>query len=220
MCGRYFLSKDFRELVQQLFRQMGVAGETARPDLFEARDVFPSQRPPVICGQTSGLLATPMTWGFTNPARSGLLINARSESVWTKPTFADSMAERRCLIPVSGFYEWDSHKTRYRFCSSDSGLLLLAGIWRMEPAETSGFAAAGRGTDAGRTGEEGARRFTILTTAANDSMIKVHDRMPVTVDRKDAAAWILDDEAARAILGRKQPELTASVDDGQLSMDL
>ena len=198
MCGRYFLSKDFRELVQQLFRQMGVAGETARPDLFEARDVFPSQRPPVICGQTSGLLATPMTWGFTNPARSGLLINARSESVWTKPTFADSVAERRCLIPASGFYEWDRYKARFRFTDPTNELLLLAGIYHEE---------------------QGKPHYTILTTQANESMQRVHDRMPVMISREEITPWLNDNERLTGFLERPQIQLRCEQDSGQMRMD-
>ena len=140
-----------------------------------------------------------MTWGFTNPVKKGLIINARAETAREKVTFADSVAKRRCVIPASGFYEWDPYKARYRFTSPEGGLLLLAGFYRRE---------------------QGVPRFTILTTEANDSMIKVHDRMPVMISREEIRPWIGDDAKLPDFLSRKQVSLVCEQDSGQIRFQI
>ena len=67
--------------------------------------------------------------------------------------------------------------------------------------------------------EHGADRYTILTTEANDSMIRVHDRMPVMISRDEIRLWIYDDAKFPELLERKQPELTCEQDSGQIRMD-
>ena len=123
-------------------------------------------------------------------------INARAETAREKITFADSIARRRCVIPASGFYEWDPHKAKFRFTSEDGGLLLLAGFYREE---------------------QGVPRYTILTTEANGSMIKVHDRMPVMIGRDEIRPWIEDDTKLPDFLGREQKPLVCEQESGQIS---
>lgn len=166
------------------------------------RDIRPSQAGAVLHnaatdggGQNGVLVASEMFWGFSNPAKKGLIINARAETAREKRTFADSIAKRRCVIPASGFYEWDPYKARYRFTSPEGGLLLLAGFYRKE---------------------QGVPRFTILTTEANDSMIEVHDRMPVMIGREEIRPWIGDDARLSDFLSREQMELACEQDSGQI----
>ncbi|MBQ1407217.1 MAG: SOS response-associated peptidase family protein, partial [Eubacterium sp.] len=83
--------------------------------------------------------------------------------------------------------------------SDDGELLLLAGIFREEPD---------------------GRKYTILTTDANDSMRPVHSRMPVIVRPEEIRTWILDDSAYPAILHREQAPLVRESDDGQMMLDL
>lgn len=100
--------------------------------------------------------------------------NARSETVWEKPTFRDLIPDyrRRCLVPVTGFWEWDSRKVRHLIRPRDpNGLFYIAGIhshWtRLEKGSIWCFA--------------------LLTVDSNKAVAKVHDRMPVILDHK--AAW-------------------------------
>ena len=167
------------------------------------RDVCPSQASVVIHGSSrrdgadNGVIGvSEMVWGFSNPVRKGLIINARAETAREKVTFSDSIARRRCVIPASGFYEWDLHKAKFRFTSPEGGLLLLAGFYREE---------------------QGVPRYTILTTEANDSMIKVHDRMPVMIGRDEIRPWIEDDAKLTDFLGRVQAPLTCEQESGQIS---
>ena len=165
--------------------------ETAR------RDICPSQSAVIIHGVKDDVIgASEMVWGFSNPVKKGLIINARAETAREKKTFADSIAKRRCVIPASGFYEWDPLKARFRFTSPDGGLLLLAGFYRKE---------------------QGVPRYTILTTEANDSMIKIHDRMPVMIGRDEIRPWIRDDAKLADFLSREQAPLLCEQDSGQIS---
>lgn len=104
--------------------------------------------------------------------------NARSETVHEKPSFKAAFKSRRCLIPASGFYEWDKlGKARqpYYMSRSDGRSMALAGLWE---------AWADR-----RTGEV-LESCTILTTSANQTLGRIHDRMPVILEQHDCGLWL------------------------------
>ncbi len=203
MCCRYYY-EDFEIELRELMKAEMVVKLTELPSAETGRrDIYPSQASVVIHGEDrrntnmDGMLgASEMVWGFSNPVKKGLIINARAETAREKITFADSIARRRCVIPASGFYEWDQHKARFRFTSPDGGLILLAGFYREE---------------------QGIPRYTILTTEANSSMIKVHDRMPVMIGRSEIRPWIEDDARLPDFLGRGQSPLLCEQDSGQIS---
>lgn len=162
------------------------------------RDVRPSDASAVIFRNGGGLSAAGMRWGFSNPYSNGLIINARSETACEKNLFRDSVMKRRCIIPASGFYEWDAYKARFRFTLPEGGLILMAGFWHEE---------------------QGTPRYTILTTDANESMRPVHDRMPVMIGREEIRAWITEDEKVPEFLERPQVRLVREQDSGQIRMD-
>lgn len=203
MCCRYYY-EDFEIELRELMKAEMVVKLSDLPSIGSARrDICPSQSAVVIHGdvqrkdtQDDVIGASEMVWGFSNPVRKGLIINARAETAREKITFADSIARRRCVIPASGFYEWDSHKAKFRFTSPKGGLLLLAGFYREE---------------------QGIPRYTVLTTEANGSMIKVHDRMPVMISRDEIRPWIGDDARLPDFLNREQSPLTCEQESGQIS---
>lgn len=101
--------------------------------------------------------------------RKTIHINARSESVATKPAFRDSFARRRCLIPADGFYEWQRHEDGTKqpfFITEQTGPMAFAGLWTRwrDPAT-----------------EERVLTCTIITTAASEAVEPVHGRMPVAL---------------------------------------
>ena len=71
-----------------------------------------------------------MSWGFRQFTGSGLIINARAESVIDKPMFRDSILQRRCVIPASWFYEWNRKKEKVTFKQEDSSILFMAGFYQ------------------------------------------------------------------------------------------
>lgn len=136
----------------------------------------------------SPLTAEFLKWGFPGFDRGKLLINARAESVKERPTFADSYAQRRCVLPAAGFYEWDKKKEKVTFTVPGSRILYLAGIFRPYGDEL---------------------RFVVLTREANASMAPVHDRMPLILSGEEVLPWVTDAERAGDILAKKLPMLKA-----------
>ena len=197
MCCRFYTGGDFREKLNTILKDEGISA--ADPVYSGAgRDVFPSDASTAICGKGSRLILADMRWGFSNPYRKGLIINARSETARDKNLFSDSIMNRRCVIPASGFYEWDRYKARFRFTRPDDGLIFLAGFWREE---------------------EGGPRYTILTTDANSSMLPVHDRMPVMIGRDEIRPWIKDSGRLSEFLDRPQIRLVREQESGQIRME-
>lgn len=199
MCGRFVIGGDFQDKLNELIAAEGII-YSGLPYQESGQDVFPSESSLVIHTGDRKLLAGEMLWGFSNPYRKGLIINARAETVREKNLFADSIMNRRCLIPASGFYEWDPYKARFRFSHPDDELLLLAGIYHEEHGAP-------------------APHYTILTTQANESMIPVHDRMPVIISRDEIHPWLNDNEKLSDFLERPQLQLVCEQDSGQIRMD-
>lgn len=226
MCGRFYVGGDFRDKLNEMMRSAGIipaespylADLAGIKELSAGQDVFPSNGSLVICSAgslstgsfgTGGsvgdaredngrLVAANMKWGFANPYKKGLIINARAETVRDKNLFADGIRNHRCIIPASGFYEWDAYKARFRFTVPGGKLLLLAGIFHEEQGEP---------------------HYTILTTEANDSMKPVHDRMPVMIAQEEIDSWINDNNKLADFLERPQVMLEREQDAGQIRMD-
>ena len=209
MCGKYYADREFIPHLSSLFKDIGIVPDNELREEWEkvllddgrdtAADISPTDSAVVISSSEDGLTASKMKWGFRDPYHDTLVINARSESAAEKQMFAESMRERRCVIPASGYYEWDRSKSRFRFRRQDGGLVLLAGIYRNELAEP---------------------HFTILTTEANDCMKPVHPRMPAALRPEEIRDWITDTASADAFLIRRQEELDRVQDSGQIAMDL
>ena len=210
MCGKYYADREFIPRLSELFKDENIipdpelreewrkvlTDEEGQDDGF---DVNPTDSAVTISASESGIRASKMKWGFRDPYHNSLVINARSETAPEKQMFAESMRDRRCIIPASGYYEWDSARARYRFSRPDGGLVLLAGFYRKE------------------TGED---HYTILTTEANECMASVHPRMPVTIEKYEIRDWLEDEGFAREALTRKQSGLEKVQDAGQISMDI
>ena len=126
----------------------------------------------------------PMRWGlvpswWTKPLKEMRLatFNARAETVATKPMFRDSFKKRRCLIPASGYYEWQDApggKQPYYFTRRDGQVMTIGGLWS-------------RWTDKA-TGED-LKSCTMVITEPNELAADVHDRMPVILEAKDFEQW-------------------------------
>ena len=123
-------------------------------------------------------------------------INARSETAATKATFKESLAQRRCLIPADGFYEWQAKekgKLPHYIYNKDGSPLALAGLWSSWKDPETG---------------ERLRTCTILTGEPNDLVSPIHDRMPVVLPPEVWSDWLdreLADPAAAAELLRVYP---------------
>lgn len=160
-------------------------------------DVRPSDPAMIITGRKDVMHAEQMRWGFKSYQNNQLLINARSESALQKVSFRDSVSRRRCIIPAKHFYEWDGQKNKVTFSWNESPVLYMAGFYNQFDGED---------------------RFIILTTAANDSMKKVHDRMPLLLPKEQIEDWIYNDEMVDKYLKTEPPMLTSYREYEQMSL--
>lgn len=120
---------------------------------------------------------------------AGRLINARAETVMTKPSFRSAFKHRRCLIPATGFYEWrrdGNLKQPFHIHRPNDGLFCFAGLW-----------------ECWEKGEQPIQSTTIITTAANALMRPIHDRMPAILPPDLFSVWLdseIDPKVAHSFL--------------------
>ena len=187
MCGRAFSTYSNEELEYWYFHQ-----PNARkiPEFKSTYNLAPTQETLVLRVVEGERQLDLLHWGLIPPWEKEFktklsTINAKSETVFTSPLYKDSIRYRRCIIPLSGFFEWKRDGERKRpFCirSKRGPTLSIAGIWSVwrSPAGDERYS------------------FALLTTAANTFIAKIHDRMPVILAPEQEEAW-LDPELTQPI---------------------
>lgn len=188
MCGRYTISIDEQEI-----RDIVKAITQNNPEIeVKTGEIYPTNPAPVLLASQGDIHPDVAVWGFPNfRSKSGVIINARAETALDKKTFRESLLSRRCVIPSTGFFEWSqgTQKQKYLFRESGKSLLYMAGFYNEFKGE---------------------QRYVILTTAANQSVREIHNRMPVIVRRQEIEDWIWNETAMKKILERVPPILTAA----------
>lgn len=191
MCGRYFVDDEMWREIKKICKQI----DDSKLKVTRG-DVCPTDMAVVLMGMKE-VRTEQMQWGFTQQYQEGLLINARAETVLSKPSFRDSMRHCRCVIPAAGFYEWNKAKEQVSFRMPQSKILYMAGIWQPTAKE---------------------KQFTILTTSPNDSVSPVHDRMPLVLTSEEIIHWIQSFDAAEKLLTKTPPFLEHKQEYEQLSL--
>ena len=176
MCGRFTLQIP-PELLAEIFGLLEIP-------VFPARyNIAPTQQVPVIrqSGDGRNLFAV-MRWGLIpswakDPGIGKRLINARCETVAGKPAFRHAVRHRRCIVPASGFYEWQEeggkkHPLYIRL--KDGSPLFFAGLWEQWKSPQG----------------EAVDSCTILTTSSNSLIVPLHERMPVILRREAFPLWL------------------------------
>jgi putative SOS response-associated peptidase YedK len=179
MCGRF----NQRASPKQLAAAFDVPEPPELPLRYNIAPTQPVAAVRIRPGDNNRELVN-LRWGLIprwadDPKIGYSLINARSETVATKPSFRSSFKSRRCLIPATGFYEWQKRegskqKQPYHIGLKDDQPFAFAGLWD-EWHKSDG---------------EVIESFTILTTDANELMRPIHNRMPVILPRADHGAWL------------------------------
>jgi putative SOS response-associated peptidase YedK len=177
MCGRYVLASP-GEVIAEHFRLAEV------PDHPPRYNIAPTQLALVVRetpqGEREGVF---LRWGLIpswarDPTIGSRLINARAEGLADKPSFRAAFRRRRCLVPADGFYEWrpaaGGRKQPYFIRLASGAPLGLAGLWEQWKGPDGDTVAT----------------FTIVTTAANEQLAALHDRMPVVVAPADYDEWL------------------------------
>ena len=175
MCGRFNVTSNMRQVAQVLQAKI--------PDLMDTSIRLPDYN----IAPTHAIAAATQDhereigvfrWGLlpswaTNPRLGSRLINARSETLDTKPSFRNAFRHRRCLIPASGFYEWTGTKTPrqpWHIYQTTGALLMMAGLWESHP--------------------EFGNTCAIITCAPSNWMAQYHNRMPVFLENRTWDTWL------------------------------
>ena len=176
MCGR-FSQAQIAELDREVFKLLDV------PELEPRYNVAPTDEALVIREEPGSVReAAQMRWGLIpswakDPSIGNRMINARAETLAEKPAFRDSFTRQRCLVPADGFYEW--HKTRHGkrphyIQVAEGEVFAFAGLWDRWVSPTLGPVET----------------FTIITTAPNELLRPIHDRMPVVLETRYYDQWL------------------------------
>ena len=178
MCGRAYETYTDEELY---FRYLSKRPITPLV-LFPIYNLCPTQNSPVLRLVAGERQFDQMRWQLvpaTEPVFTTKLstINARSETVFESQLYRGLVVRQRCIVPLSGFFEWKNDgqgKRPFKIHLRDEPIMSVAGIW-----------------DTWRPGTLDERwSFSIVTTSANRFMREIHDRMPVILGRSDEDAWL------------------------------
>jgi putative SOS response-associated peptidase YedK len=177
MCGRYVLK---REDLEAMLKEFGIR---SLEEFHSRYNISPSTIVPAVRARADGEReAVGLKWGLVpswadDAAMGARLANARAEGIERKPAFRHAFRRKRCVVPATGFYEWQTigrTKQPWFFARADGRPLLLAGLWESW------------------RGREGTvlETCSLITTAPNELVQPLHDRMPVILSRADADLWL------------------------------
>jgi len=207
MCGRFVGAFSAELLMEEMTEALAGANMTfALVDdgqLFSPNyNTAPTHTVSILRHEESVVVVDPMQWGLVpswskDPSVGSKMINARSETITEKPSFRQSVPGRRCIIPMSGFYEWDrtdpKRKVPYFVTREDGCLMLVAGIWTPSPAL------------------DGRHTFSLITRESVDDLSYIHSRSPVELYVEDALEWMCNPEPPLELfMPETQPRFVAT----------
>ncbi len=179
MCGRFTNNAK----PEQIEKEFKVGKKNA--NVFQLRfNIAPSQMIDVVFAPESERILSQLKWGLVpswakDSEIGNRMINARAETITEKPSFREAFKSRRCIIPASGFYEWQKKgtggKQPFYFYLKEKEVFGFAGLWEEWLDKESG---------------EMLETCTIITTEANDVLKPVHDRMPVILKPESYDEWL------------------------------
>jgi putative SOS response-associated peptidase YedK len=179
MCGRFSLGNT------DLKARYGLDSDVQIQPHY---NISPGMEIAVIVFENGKRVSKMMRWGFQFSTKEGnitTVINAKSETIFEKPMFNKSIQSKRCLIPVTGFYEWQTTKQGkipHNIFLKDQAQFSLGGIYRVEVYEEIKIESA-----------------VIITTEANALMANIHTRMPLIIDKQNEEAWLTSSNPMQVI---------------------
>lgn len=179
MCGRFSLTLTKEELLGYLKRQFDI--DELRQDYILPRfNIAPTQKALCVIFDGKKYRAGTLSFGMTNlmyKEKKQKLLNARSESIYSKKQFKDLIIKKRCLIISDGYFEWDQHRNPYYFKNTLKEPLVYAGIYQSY------------------TNEQGDKvhEMSILTKEAEASIRHIHERMPLILNKAEQIMYLEND---------------------------
>ena len=192
MCGRYQFTVEQCEEIIRIAKEID---ERYGAGAWSPGEIRPTSRAPVLVAKDGEVRPELQIWGYKLP--DSLVINARAETAAEKPIFRDSVATNRCVVPSSGFFEWDKEKRKYHFHLPGEDALYMAGLFVVK---------------------KGVPYYCILTTAANECMQEIHHRMPLVLKREQGTPWLEQPKATKEFLAMIPPQLERTSADAQLRL--
>lgn len=191
MCGCFFWKK---KKCKEIKEDLDISDLSEDSSL--EGDIKPGSSPLIIISDNNKNNIKPinMFWGIPTEDKK-LIINARTESVLEKPLFYNGIKNQRCVIPAISFYEWNKDKIKVTFSRKDNSIFYLGGFYIIKNNKN---------------------HFVILTTKANDSVIKTHHRMPLFFEAKNVRDWITGNHIEK-YLNLQMPELISTQSYKQLN---
>lgn len=178
MCGRFTLYAELTEIKERFQINASIDNELYLPSY----NIAPSQSVLSVINDGKQNRLGFLRWGLIPPwakdEKIGYkMINARAETLAEKPSFRKAFETKRCLVIANSFYEWkkiDGMKTPICIKLKDHHLFAMAGLWE------SWIAPSGQKV----------HTCTVITTAPNDLMSEIHDRMPVILAPDQEKIWL------------------------------
>jgi len=192
MCGRYYRTADKQAIAEQFHATAttdeplppgyNIAPSTTQPVIRQSRDTFARE----LVGMRWGLIG----FGSAGPDPKRATFNARCENLEKSSLWRVPLHKRRCLVPISGYYEWRKpDKAPFRFTLVDQPMFGLAGLWDAWKSPAGDWLQS----------------FSIITVQANTAMSPIHDRMPAILSPQDYDEWLDRGEVERAPIHLLRP---------------
>ncbi len=193
MCGRFALSAKTEE-VEKLLPELYIDIEIKLN-----YNIVPTSQIPIIVNFNKPTLVLAY-WGLIpfwakDKKTANKMINARAESLLQKPSFKNLFISKRCLIPSTGFFEWQknivtNNKIPYYIKVKNENVFTFAGLWDKWIDK--------------QTGEE-IISATIITTQSNEKINQIHNRMPLIIQNDDRDKWLNPNTGIESLLKLLQP---------------
>lgn len=177
MCGRYTVLTENEIIeVRGLLKELSIRLAKDEFELYNLTpgDVRPTDYAPIISQNNDGVYLENAKWGFKSYTGTGVIFNARSETVDSKPVFAKSVEDKRCVVPASEYFEWQDmgkkqKKKKHHAKDKDGNILYMAGLYRDTPD---------------------GREYVVITKESYGEVANIHDRMPVLLKVNQISAWL------------------------------
>jgi putative SOS response-associated peptidase YedK len=193
MCGRFNVIDD--PITQSIMELLGIKFEVTTND-----NVCPSELVSTLSLSNGKITQINSNWGIKPDWANKLLINAQSETVAQKKTFKQAFLSHRCLIPLSGWYEWLSNdqgkKQKYLFSNDEQVFYMAAIMFQKQSEPEVNLALDLFGEPLEKTQPN--KQFVSLTTRANHQCQPIHSRMPLIIPKDRIRQW-LDSENEQAV---------------------
>lgn len=199
MCGRFSLEEYPKTILENF--DLPTYPRFSEEKFTPRNNIVPSANVLTVFSYDNSYELGEMHWGIVPPwAKPGQfkrpLINARSETIWEKPSFKNLVKSNRCVILANSFYEWnreESPKQPYRVTMRHKQDIAMAGIYQVS--------------------KEGELQCCVITMQANEQMATIHHRMPVLLSGSHVTNWVASDdvdELNKTIRVAADAELAAS----------